>query len=146
MHSAFAISTRTNNMTQSFETFSRRGIRASPLLAAAAIAGFLALPACATAPEPPTQALQAAESAIASAEQARVADYASAELRQAREKLAAARTAVRDEEMVREESRVHADLASAKAEEIKSKAVNDEMQKSIDTLKQEMQRVSGGRT
>ena len=138
-------------MTQSFETFSPRGIRASPLLAAAAIAGFLALPGCATTPEPPTQALQAAESAIASAEQARVADYASTELRQAREKLAAARTAVRDEEMVRarylaDESRVHADLASAKAEEIKSKAVNDEMQKSIDTLKQEMQRVSGGRT
>jgi hypothetical protein len=41
---------------------------------------------------------------------------------------------------------VHADLASAKAEEIKAKAVNDEMQKSIDTLKQEMQRVSGDRT
>jgi hypothetical protein len=95
--------------------------------------------------------LQAAESAIASAEQARVADYASAELREAREKLAAARTAVRNEEMVRalylaEESRVHADLASAKAEEIKAKAVNDEMQKSIDTLRQEMQRVSGDRT
>jgi hypothetical protein len=138
-------------MTQSFETFRLRGIRASPLFAAAAIAGFLALAACATTPEPPTQALQAAESAIASAEQARVADYASAELREAREKLAAARTAVRNEEMVRalylaEESRVHADLASAKAEEIKAKAVNDEMQKSIDTLKQEMQRVSGDRT
>jgi hypothetical protein len=138
-------------MIQSFETFSVTGIRASPLLAAATVSGFLALAACATTPEPPTQALQAAESAIASAEQARVADYASAELREAREKLAAARTAVRDEEMVSarylaEESRVHADLASAKAEEIKSKAVNDEMQKSIDTLKQEMQRVSGGRT
>ena len=138
-------------MTHSFETFRAiRGIRASPLLAAA-LAGFLALAGCATTPEPPTQALQAAESAIASAEQARVADYASAELRQAREKLAAARTAVRDEEMVKarylaEESRVHADLASAKAEEIKAKAVNDEMQKSIETLKQEMRRVSGGRS
>jgi hypothetical protein len=111
----------------------------------------LALSACATAPEPPTQALQAAESAIASAEQARVANYASADLRLARDKLAAARTAVRSEEMIQarylaEESRVHADLASAKAEEIKAKAVNDEMQKSIDTLKQEMQRVSGGRS
>jgi hypothetical protein len=138
-------------MTYPFDTFSAiRGIRASPLLAAA-LAGFLALSGCATTPEPPTQALQAAESAIASAEQARVADYASAELRQAREKLAAARTSAREEDMVKarylaEESRVHADLASAKAEEIKAKAVNDEMQKSIETLKQEMRRVSGGRT
>lgn len=138
-------------MAHLFETFGVRGIRASPWFAAVTIAGFLALPACATTPEPPTQALQAAESAIASAEQARVADYASAELRQAREKLAAARTSARNEEMIKarylaEESRVHADLASAKAEEIKAKAVNDEMQKSIDTLKQEMQRGSGGRT
>ncbi|HEX6259990.1 MAG TPA: DUF4398 domain-containing protein [Woeseiaceae bacterium] len=137
-------------MTQSSETSNVRGIRASPFYAAAAIAGLLALSACATAPQPPTQALQAAESAIASAEQARVANYASAELRQAREKLAAARTEVRMEEMVKarylaEEALVHAELASAQAEEIKSKAVNDEMQKSIDTLKQEMQRSSGSR-
>lgn len=138
-------------MSHLLETSVVRGIRASPLLAAVTIAGFLALPACATAPEPPTQALQAAESAIASAEQARVADYASAELLQAREKLSAARTAARNEEMVRarylaDESRVHADLASAQAEEIKAKAINDEMRKSIDTLKQEMRRGSGGRT
>lgn len=137
-------------MTHSFETSKVRGIRASPLCAAAAIAGFLALSACATAPQPPTQALQAAESAIASAEQDRVADYASAELRQAREKLSAARTEVRNEDMVKarylaEESLVHAELAAAQAEEIKAKAVNDDMQKSIDTLKQEMQRSSGVR-
>jgi ribosome-associated translation inhibitor RaiA len=120
------------------------------LCATAALAGFLALSACATAPEPPTRALQAAESAIASAEQDRVATYASAELREAREKLTAARAEVRDEEMVKarylaEESLVHAELAAAQAEEIKAKAVNDDMQKSIDTLKQEMQRSSGAR-
>jgi hypothetical protein len=120
------------------------------LCAAAALAGFLALTACATAPEPPTRALQAAESAIASAEQDRVATYASAELREAREKLTAARAEVRDENMVNarylaEESLVHAELAAAQAEEIKAKAVNDDMQKSIDTLKQEMQRSSGAR-
>ena len=137
-------------MTQPFETSSERAIRASPLTAAAAISGLLALAACATAPEPPTQALQAAESAIVNAEQDRVADYASAELRQAREKLSAARTEVRNEEMVKarylaEESRVHAELAAAQAEEIKAKAVNDDMQKSIDTLKQEMKRSSGAR-
>jgi hypothetical protein len=137
-------------MTQSFQTSNVRGIRASPLIATAAISGFLALSACAAAPQPPTQALQAAESAIVNAEQDRVADYASAELRQAREKLSAARAEVRNEEMVKarylaEESRVHAELAAAQAEEIKAKAVNDDMQKSIDTLKQEMKRSSGAR-
>ena len=137
-------------MTQSSETSSERAIRASPLIAAAAMAGLLALSACAAAPEPPTLALQAAEAAIVNAEQDRVADYASAELRQAREKLSAARTEVRNEEMVKarylaEESRVHAELAAAQAEEIKAKAVNDDMQKSIDTLKQEMKRSSGAR-
>lgn len=127
-----------------------RGIRASSLYVATAIAGFLTLSACATAPEPPTRALQAAESAIASAEQDRVATYASAELREAREKLTIARAEVRDENMVKarylaEESLVHAQLAAAQAEEVKAKAVNDDMQKSIDTLKQEMQRSSGAR-
>lgn len=135
-------------MSQSIETSRVRGIRASPVYAAAAIAGIFALSACATTPEPPTRALQAAESAIASAEQDRVATYASAELREAREKLSAARAEVREEDMVTarylaEEALVHAELASAQAEEVKAKAVNDEMQKSIDTLKQEMQRNSG---
>jgi hypothetical protein len=137
-------------MTQLIQTFKVKGIRGSPFYVAAAAAGFLALAACASTPQPPTQALQAAESAIADAEQARVADYASAELREAREKLAAARTAVLSEQMVEarylaDESRVHADLASAQAEELKAKAVNDEMQTSIDTLKEEMRRNSGGR-
>jgi hypothetical protein len=137
-------------MTKPFEPSNVRGMRASRLCTAAAIAGVLVLSACATAPQPPTQALQAAESAIASAEQDRVADFASGELRIARDKLASARTEVINENMVKaqylaEESRVHAELAAAQAEEIKAKAVNDDMQKSIDTLKQEMQRSSGVR-
>ncbi|MFA5939858.1 MAG: DUF4398 domain-containing protein [Sinimarinibacterium sp.] len=119
--------------------------RASPLHVVAAAAGLLMLAACASTPQPPTQALQAAELAIANAEKARVADYASPELTQARENLAAAQGAVRNEEMVlasqlAEQSRVDAELASAKAGAAKAKAVNDEMQKSTDTLKQEMQR------
>lgn len=136
-------------MTQSRPGFDKKGIRRLPLFGAA-VAGLLALGACATPPEPPTQALQAAESAISNAEQSRVADYASAELTIAREKLAAARVAIRNDEMVQAEylaleSRVHAELAYAQAEEVKAKAVNDEMQKSIDTLKSEMQRATGGR-
>lgn len=106
--------------------------------------------ACAATPVPPAAELQAAELAITGAEQARVADYASPELNQAREKLDAARTAVQQEDMLlarhlADESRVSAELASAKTEMLKARAVNEEMQQSIDTLKQEMLRNSGAR-
>ena len=42
-----------------------------------------------------------------------------------------------------EESRVNAELASARTAELKAKAVNDEMKKSTDTLEQEMDRNTG---
>jgi ribosome-associated translation inhibitor RaiA len=137
-------------MTQSRQRLTVQAIRGSPYFVALAAAGLLVLAGCATPPQPPTQELQAAESAISNAEQARVADYASAELTTARQKLALANTAVRDNKMVEAEylaveSRTHAELALARAEELKAKAVNDDMQKSIDTLKQEMQRATGAR-
>ena len=86
--------------------------------------------------------------AISSAEQARVADYVSPELGDARDNLSAARRAVQQEDMVlakrlAQQSRVNAEFAIAKAEAIKAKAINDEMQKSTDALEQEMQRNSG---
>lgn len=137
-------------MTQSRQVLERKAMRGSLLHIVMVVTGVLALAACATPPQPPTQALQAAESAISNAEQSRVADYASAELTLAREKLSAARVASRNDQMVQAEylaveARVHAELAYAQAEEIKAKAVNDEMQKSIETLKSEMQRATGGR-
>lgn len=111
---------------------------------------LLALSACASVPQPPTEALKAAELAIANAEKARVADYASPELGEARDNLTAARAAVEAEKMelasrLAESSQANAQLATAKAEAAKAKVVNDEMQKSIDTLKQEMQRNPGAR-
>ena len=120
----------------------------SPLFLALALTGSLAVTACASAPVPPNEALQAAELAIVNAERARVADYASPELGQARDKLAAARAAVEAEKMVlalrlAEQSRAEAELATAKAEVAKATVVNQEMVKSIDTLKQEMQRNAG---
>ena len=125
-----------------------RAIRGSPRFVALSVTGLLVIAGCATAPEPPTQALQAAESAIASAEQARVADYASSELTTARTKLASANVAALENRMVDAEylaieSRAHSEVALARADELKAKAVNDDMQRSIDTLKQEMQRATG---
>lgn len=106
------------------------------------------LMACTSSPPAPTHALQAAETAITTAEQAGVADYALPEMNQARTSLAAARKAVQDDEMelaeqLAEQSRVHAELASAKAETLKASNINAEMQKSTDVLKQEMQRGAG---
>lgn len=108
-------------------------------------ATFLLLVGCASTPVPPDQALQAAESAIARADQDRVADYASPELRTAREKLTAARAAVQQEDMLRaqhlaEQSQADAELALVKADTMKAQKVNEEMQKSIDAMRQEMDR------
>ena len=112
------------------------------------LGGALLLAACASTPPEPTVAMKAAEQAIAAADRTRIADAASPELSEAREKLTAAQTAVRDKHMVEAErlaleSRVDAELASAKTEASKAKAVNDEMKHSTETLTQEMQRNSG---
>ena len=116
---------------------------------AAGIAGALLLTACASTPPEPTVALKAAEQAIAAADRTRVADTASPELSEAREKLTAAQAAAQDKRMVEAErlaleSRVDAELASARIEAAKARAVNDEMEHSTDTLTQEMDRKSGG--
>jgi hypothetical protein len=110
--------------------------------------GLLALVACASTPPAPTQAILAAEQAIAAAEQTHVAEYAAPQLIEARVKLTAAHAAVQAQNMapavrLAEQSRVNAELAAAKTETAKAKAVNDQMQKSIDTLKLEMQRNTG---
>lgn len=114
------------------------------LMASAILAG------CASTPPAPTAALQAAELSISSAERDRVAEYAAPELSQAREKLTAAHAAVSQKQMIQarrlaEQARADAELASAKAEVAKATVVNDEMQKSIDILQQEMQRNTGAR-
>jgi hypothetical protein len=111
-------------------------------------AGSLILAACSTTPLPPDREIQAAEQAIRQAEQARVSDHASPELRVAREKLEESRSAVRAEKMVRaarlaEQARVEADLALATAAVAKAQVVNDEMKRGADSLKQEMQRDRG---
>lgn len=109
---------------------------------------LLLMAACASAPLPPSEELQAAQSAIASAEQARVADYASPELGEARVKLNAANGAVQLKEMdiarrYAEQSQADAQLALAKAQATKARLVNEEMLKSTDTIKVEMQRNPG---
>lgn len=115
---------------------------------AVAWVGVLALASCMSSPVAPTQELQSAEQAINQAEQARVADYGSPELREAREKLAAAKVAVNKEDMIlakrlAEQSKLEADLALAKAQVTKAQLVNDEIIKGTKSMQQEMQRNIG---
>ena len=122
--------------------------RSGQLLSIVLVAGVMTLTACASAPVPPTQQLQAAALAITSAEQARVAEYAASELNQAREKLASANIAVQNDEMelasrLADESRVYAELALANTEMLKAREVNQQMQESINILQQEIQRNTG---
>ncbi len=119
--------------------------RAGPGFAAALLAAAtLALAACAAVPVP-TDAITGAETAIKRAEEARVADYASPELTSAREKLVAARGAVDRNDMALAEqlatqSKLDAEVATAKAEAIKAQSNIQEMQKANQAIRQESQR------
>lgn len=111
---------------------------------ATAAASLLALAACASIP-PPTDQLTRAENAIKRAEEARVADYASPELKSAREKLTAARDAVTREDMtlaarLADQARLDAEVATAKTESAKAKANIEEMKKANTAIKQETDR------
>ena len=108
----------------------------------------LVMSACAAAPMAPNEELRAARTAIESAEQARVADYASPELGEARDKLSAANAAVQLEDMtvarrLAEESQADAQLALARSQATKARLVNEEMLHSTSSLKEEMQRNTG---
>ena len=101
--------------------------------------------AFASAPPAPDSALDAAKVAILNAEKAEAGQFAGAELGEAREKLAMADGAVKEENMVvaerfAQESRVQAELASARTAAAKAVAVNDEMARGAEALSEEMQR------
>lgn len=129
-----------------------RSTRASVLLA---IGTCMFLGACASTPQPPNDAIRQAEDAINRAEEARVADYASVNLRTAREKLVQARdlsqaaVSNKDEKAaikarrLAEQSRSDAELATIKAQEARAKSVNDEIQRNIDALDSALQRTGG---
>lgn len=119
-----------------------------PLRALAGTALLLAITACASAPMPPSEELQAAQLAISGAEQERATEFAPQDMKRAHDKLGQANAAVAQEDMdqallLAHESRVSAELASAKASELKAKAINDEMLQSIETLQQELSRNAG---
>jgi uncharacterized membrane protein YeaQ/YmgE (transglycosylase-associated protein family) len=123
----------------------RAGRVLRPLITAGLAGMLLLVGGCATAPVAPDSAMDAAKVAISNAEKAEAGQFAGAELGEAREKLALADNAVRDENMVvaerfAQESRVQAELASARTAAAKAVAVNKEMERGADALTEEMKR------
>jgi len=120
----------------------------SRLSALGGLTTVMLMTACASTPPAPTASLQAAQQAIASAEQNEAGRYAPDQLAEARAQLASADTAVSEKQMIQarqlaEQSSAEAALASARTADIKANAVNDEMKRSTATLVQEMQRNAG---
>lgn len=108
-----------------------------------------AIVSCTSTEPPPTAEINSAERAIQDAEQARVTEYALPELQEARSKLKAAQQAVEEENMDKarrllQQSTIYVELAFAKAELQKAQAVNEEMEKNLNILREEMNRKSGG--
>lgn len=125
----------------------RRRLTVRTVLITCALVGLMA---CASKPEVPEAAIQGAERAIIVAERSQTQGYQSAELSEARSKLVRARAAVQQEKMVlarqlATESMVNAELAAARAEHYKAKAINEDMLRGIEALKQETQRNTGER-
>jgi hypothetical protein len=101
--------------------------------------------ACASAPPVPTRSLDSARTAVSNAEKADAGRFAAAELGEAREKLAAADSAVTRKSMLvaeqlADQARVEAELAAARTESAKAVAVNKEMRLGSEALGEEMQR------
>lgn len=126
-------------------------MKLSPPLVALVL-GTLVLSGCATAPQVPNEALQAANIAVTRADSEKASEYAPLELKSAHDKLTSARAAVASEptkddviaaRQLADEAQADAELASARARAARAAAVNDELQKNIDTLRNELQRSTG---
>lgn len=117
-----------------------KGIR---LLAAAPLLS-VGLLACSSVPVPTAQ-LQGAEQAVSKIDEAEIPLNAQLNVRDAREKLAAAKAAVTSKEnakarLLAEQAQADAELALAKANASKAQAAVDELEKSINSLQSEINR------
>ena len=126
-------------------TRSNRPCAAARLVAAAAMGLGLALGGCASKPDAPKAELAVSQAAIDGAASAGANEHAPLELNQARQKLDAARTALRAEEhekarRLAEQAEVDARVAAAKANAEKSRRAVAEIEQSIRMLREEMQR------
>lgn len=106
----------------------------------------LAVSACATVP-PPTDAMAAAEAAVARADASRAGDSSSAELRAARGKIESARGAMSGGDMLSAtrlvtEAKLDADLSAARSEAARAQFNVEATRKSNEALRQQALRNS----
>lgn len=118
----------------------RRAVTAAGLTLAMSLLG-----ACASTPEAPVGKINAAQDAIATAEQSGARQHAGAELDEAQQHLSKAERAITAERMLEaerlaEQARLAAELAAARTEAVKAVAINKEMGRGADALTEEMQR------
>jgi multidrug efflux pump subunit AcrA (membrane-fusion protein) len=112
------------------------------------VCGILGMAGCAG--KPPLANLSQAELAVQEADTKTASQYAPLELKTAREQLAEAKRAMDDEEYdaarrLADQALVNAQLAEAKAGAEKARQAAAELQKSIQTLRTEVQRSSASR-
>lgn len=101
--------------------------------------------ACASSPDRPFQELARAEASIEQADQSDAREYGAAELDSAREKLAKARAAADSDDNLTaaryaREAAVDAELAMAIARNEKAEVAVEELNRSIETLREEIAR------
>lgn len=113
------------------------------LQAACLISGLLLLAACAT-PDGPPASLAAAQGSIDAATADGTAEFAAAELAQARSKLDRARQIAPSDRLrahrMAEEASADAELARARAAQQRSRRALDEVNQSLQALREELQR------
>lgn len=119
-----------------------RRSRALPLSAAALLVAAV-LSACASEPKPTAQLVRA-RTLVSQAEKDQAQRYAAADLQRARDELSSAQTADSDGKYANarrlaDRAAADADLASARASSGKAEQSVDEVHRSMDTLKQQLQ-------
>ncbi|HXS19865.1 MAG TPA: DUF4398 domain-containing protein [Steroidobacteraceae bacterium] len=112
-------------------------------LSAAALLAASALGGCASQPKPTAQLVRAS-TLVSEAEKDQAQRYAAADLQHARDELSAAKTAESDGNndsalRLAERAAADADLAGARAASGKAQQSADQVRRSIDTLKQQLQ-------
>lgn len=123
-----------------FLTVTKKLTAAVPIAAAALLAG-----GCASKGAPPLEQMATARASINQAEGARAREFAPVELLAAREKLAEAESATQRKEFgaaraLAEKAEADASLAEAKARAVSAQNTVQDLQRSIATLRQEIER------
>jgi hypothetical protein len=124
------------------ETTMKAGIKGQLLMLGL---GFLTLAGCAPAMQPPASHMALAEDAVEKASAAGAYEYAPVELKTARDKIDQAKTAMQSKDYASsqrllEQAEVDARLAEARSNTVKSRRAVEELQKSIELLREELQR------